>query len=334
MNMRKSSKWTIGLIVCAAVLIAAVVLSMGGVFSAMGLTYANADRYTAGDAAISQPVKNLDIHWINGKVNLTNHKGSGVELRETSRRPIGADLQMRWWLDGDTLRIQFAANQFRLFWNQEKELTVSLPEGLSLGAVNIEATSGDLTLPALPADTVTLNVTSGDITAAVAARTVSVGATSGNIDLKVTGNADTIAVGTTSGRIRAEAEQADQVKLSSTSGGINLAALQVRDCDAGSTSGQIQVEIGASQHVKLGATSGTIRAALDAFAALEIGTTSGDVTVSLPDQPGFTAKLETTSGKVDYSLLLTRQGSAYVCGDGSGKVEIGTTSGNVTIHKK
>ena len=84
--------------------------------------------------------------------------------------------------------------------------------------------------------------------------------------------------------------------------------------------------------VKAGSTSGRVDVELQKFSELNIGATSGDVTVYLPTEPGFSAKVSTTSGKLSYDLALTKNGDRYVCGDGSAKVEIGTTSGDVRIE--
>ena len=312
--MSRNRKLTLALLACVVIVVAAVVMSLGGIFNAMGMTYEHEDRYTAGDTVLTGQVRNLDIQWVNGKVNLVHHSGSTFELKETSSKPISADMQMRWWLDGDTLRVRYAKSGFRLSWNQEKELTLTLPEDAGFGGVSISATSGDLNLAALQAETLTLNVTSGDVSAEAAAGRVEVGATSGDIALKLTGDAESISVGTTSGNIGLEVEQTARIKLSSTSGGISVAARQAGDCKVGSTSGNIYI-------------------ALDSFTALDAGATSGSVTCSLPEQPGFTAEIGTTSGTVDYTLPLTHNGEAYVCGDGSLQVKIGTTSGNVHLER-
>ena len=53
---------------------------------------------------------------------------------------------------------------------------------------------------------------------------------------------------------------------------------------------------------------------------------------ALPETPGFTASLGTTSGSLEYTLPLSRSGDQYVCGDGSAQVEIHTTSGNIRVR--
>ena len=183
--MNRKQIITLALVLCAAVLAAAVAMGVGDIFQAAGFTYADAEKYTVGEAEITETVKNLEIGWINGKVSLEYHSGSTIELREKSNRTISADMQMRWLLDGDTLKIQYAKSGFRLGRNQEKELTVLLPEGIVFGHVNISATSGDLNIPSLQVETLNLAATSGGIRAAAEAATVSAGTTSGDIRRRI-----------------------------------------------------------------------------------------------------------------------------------------------------
>ncbi len=329
--MSRNKMISIAMGVCAVIVALAVLVSVTDLFGKTGFGYASAEKYSAGSAQISGTVKNLDINWINGKVNLEYHSGSGIELRETSSKPISADMQLRWWLDGDTLRIQYAKSGFRLVTNQEKELTVSLPESAAFNEVSIRATSADLNLPALQAEALRMEVTSGDILAEAAAKSISAGATSGDMRLTITGRADSVTAGTTSGSIAVEAGSVSVLKASSTSGGILLTAEKAEQCDAGSTSGTVTVEIGESSQVEISSTSGSIHTALSAFSSLKAHSTSGRIEALLPEQPGFTASISTTSGSIDYTLPLSRQGDRYVCGDGSGKVELSATSGNIQL---
>ena len=322
---------TAAMVICAAVLAASVIMSGSGIMQAAGFTYPHADKYTAGDAEIDGTVKNLDIEWVNGKVEFEYSNGKAIELHERSDKTISPDMQMRWWLDGDTLRVRYAKAGFRLKGNQQKELTVRLPESIAFGDVNISATSGELNIPALRAENLDLGVTSGNIVAAADADKISAGATSGDIDLRITEDTKEISVGTTSGSIVIEATEADRVKVSSTSGRICAVASRVTEFDAGTTSGNIDAEIGRSEKVKLGGTSGSISVKLTEMGRLEIATTSGNVSAALPEKPGFTARLETVSGAIQNSLPLTRQGNSYVCGDGSGTADIGTTSGDIRV---
>ena len=321
-----------GMILCAVILAAAVLFTFTDLFKGNLFGYANAENYQAGNAEIAETVRNLDINWVNGKVQLEYGSGSAVVLKETSNKEIGADLQMRWWLDGDTLRVQYAKSGLNLSWNQEKNLTVTLPEGTEFGSVSIAASSADLEIPALKAENVSLATTSGDIIAAAEADQLSFGATSGDMKLNLTGSASSVTAGSTSGAISLTLGQAETVKATSTSGDIQVKADRIGTCETGSTSGCVNADIGDADQVKIGSTSGDVDVRLLKFAGLKVECTSGSISAALPAEPGFTAKVETTSGDFENELALKREGGKYVCGDGSGTVDLGTTSGDVLIE--
>ena len=163
---------------------------------------------------------------------------------------------------------------FSFGFNQDKELTVKLPESIALKNVNIDATSGDVQIPSLEAQKMTIDVVSGDI----------------SLDLS----------------------GADELKMSSVSGNVEATLDKVSSAEIDTTSGD----------VKLSAPG---------LEKLDIDVTTGDVTAALSGKPGFTAHLDTVTGKKNYALPLTKESGAYVCGDGSGSVKIDTTTGDINL---
>ena len=274
--MNKFSAKTIALIVVLVILAAAAWFMFGGSVSG-GLNYANADKYTVGDTTVTSPVENLDIDWTSGPVNIEYHAGSGISVSETANKTLSEDDRLRWWLDGTTLRIRYAKSGIRFSFNLEKKLTVSLPEGTVLKQPDIGTTSGDLFIPALAADDIRLN------------------STSGSVSLDVAGTAE-------------------EVKAGSTSGNISPVLASVNKADFSSTSGCF---------------SGSVRA----FQELKIHTTSGKVDVKLPAEPGFTCKVDSSSGDLTTALSLAKNGNQYTCGDGSARCSIDTSSGDITLGK-
>ena len=311
--MTRDQKIRIAMVICAVVLVCAVIISATGLLKGSVLEgYSHAEKYTAGETEIEGKVRNLDVRWTSGQVNLAFHEGGTVKLEETAERTLKEDEKLRWWLDGETLRIQLAAPGNH--WNMpEKTLTVTLPKGIALDRVNIQTTSGDIRIPELQAESLALHSTSGDMDAAARAGTVSAEATSGDVRILLTGEAETVSAATTSGSLLLEAEK-------------------VREINAGTTSGGIGITAGESENVKAASTSGNIRVELRKMKKLDIGATSGSVTALLPEAPGYTADVTTTSGSFTTETALTRHSEGrYACGDGSGQVRIGTTSGSVRI---
>ena len=329
--MNRQAVLRAALLICMAILVAGVVLGIKTTFGFIGYSYANAGKYSCGDTEIKKNVSNLDIDWLNGKVNILYHGGNTVEVSEKSDRDVSENLRMRWQLDGDTLRIRYAKPGRLPNRLPRKELTVLLPENIVLNDVVVSATSGTLSIPALRADSLILNATSGDINASATAKTVLVDATSGHIDLQLSDHAKEISAVTTSGGIAVEAGNVDSFTAETTSGGIHVTLKNAGDVDLSSTSGNISTEILKAKRAEIESTSGDIQLGISKLVSLKVKTTSGRVRAALPSKPGFTAELETTSGQIDYDLPLTKQNGSYVCGDGSAEVEIHTTSGSITI---
>ena len=311
--MNKSKVLTLALIVVLAGLAVCGWLMFGN--TSAGLAYANADKYTVGEATVSGTVENLFVDWTAGQVNIEYHNGEGVIITEKANQPLNEDDKVRWWLDGTTLRIRYAKPGFRISFNLDKQLTVSLPAGTVLKSADISSTSGDLNIPGLVADEIRLGSTSGSISAVTVTDKLTASSTSGNITVR---QGDT--VGT--------------VDLDSTSGSISLdVAGSIETVHLESTSGSMYLHLTSVGKAELSSTSGCVDGVFSAFRDLKIGTTSGSVSVKLPADPGFACRVDSTSGSFSTDLALTKNGDTYTCGDGSAQCSIDTTSGDVRIGK-
>ena len=104
--------------------------------------------------------------------------------------------------------------------------------------------------------------------------------------------------------------------------------------DVNSVSGDIELN-GSFREVKAGSTSGEIDLMLrNAPAAVEVSTVSGEVDVELPAGTGFTLDYSTVSGELECDFPLTKSvDGKYVCGDGACRMEIGTTSGSLSVER-
>lgn len=331
--MRRNTLLNIGLVGCMMVLIAIAVLSVTGVTSLAQIGSAKESDWETGGGTVSEPVKNLDIDWTSGEVSIEYHSEDTVEISETARKEISEDRQLCWRLDGDTLEIRYEKPGFRLpsINSLEKKLTVTLPEGTVLGDADIDITSAVVTIPSLQAENLNLDITSGEVMASVQAKQITGDSTSGDVYLVLTGDAEEISLTSGSGNITLEGENSGKVKTDSTSGNIMVTMKDVDDFRSGTTSGKIDAQLGETKTIKADSTSGDVSVKAAGADTVEMDSTSGKVTLSLPAEPGFTAHLDTTSGHIDYDLPLTKQGDAYICGDGSTEVKIDTTSGNIQI---
>lgn len=314
-----------------------IVIVLGGSWQLFGgftgFTYANADKYTIGDTEITSTVENLDIDWTSGKVNIEYHDGSGVSVSEVANRSISEDEKLRWWLDGTTLRIKFAEPKLNIFNNLQKTLTVSLPKGIVLKTVDIDTTSADISALTMLADEIKFDTTSGDVNAIITAKNLSVSSTSGDLDIRQNTDIKTASLSSTSGTVAFTVPSAEKISMESTSGDISVTVPgTVGTLNLDSTSGSIKTDIAGVEKAKLSSTSGNITATVGSFADLDVKATAGDVTLKLSDTSGFTLDLDARPRKLRTSMCYAvKDEDKYVFGDGSARLRVSTTSGDIRI---
>ena len=329
--MKKSTIYTVLILICLVLLAGGIWLMTGGTG---GIQYANADQYSVGSTAVSATVEELDLHWIAGLVRVEYHDGSEILISEEANKELSDGLRMRWWLDGSTLRIQYAKPGIRLVSNLQKTLTLTLPAEQHFRKAVIESASADLQISDLSADELNLDTTSGDINAVINTKKLTGNTTSGDQNIRQESGLESVNLSSTSGSVQLNLENAHTVSVSSTSGNIALILSgKAETVQIHATSGKVSAVADRITKADISSTSGTVDVAILAFQQLKIDTTSGAVTAKLSDHPGFTCDVRTTSGKFDSGIALEKNGNTYICGDQSGQCSISTTSGNVRIDR-
>lgn len=124
-----------------------------------------AEQYTADGGTVTEPIKNLEIQWVSGSVEICQGTEDQVTFRETADRVLSDDFVMGWRLEGETLYIDFCAANSWTLDIPDKALTVTLPQDLVLESVQVTTTSATVHAPALQAREVVCDTTSGDLTA-------------------------------------------------------------------------------------------------------------------------------------------------------------------------
>ena len=128
----------------------------------------------------------------------------------------------------------------------------------------------------------------------------------------------------------------DAFSFDTASGKLKTEALTATGAkaDVNSVSGDIELD-GSFREVKAGSTSGEIDLKLrNGPAAVEVSTVSGEVDVELPAGTGFTLDYSTVSGELECDFPLTKSvDGKYVCGDGACRIEVGTTSGSLSVER-
>ena len=128
----------------------------------------------------------------------------------------------------------------------------------------------------------------------------------------------------------------DAFSFDTTSGKLEMQSMNAPQAKAtvSSVSGNVELD-GSFREVKAGSTSGEIDLMLrNAPAAVEVSTVSGEVDVELPAGTGFTLDYSTVSGELECDFPLTKSvDGKFVCGDGACRMEVGTTSGSLSVER-
>ena len=128
----------------------------------------------------------------------------------------------------------------------------------------------------------------------------------------------------------------DAFSFDTTSGKLEMQSMNAPQAKAtvSSVSGKVELD-GSFREVKAGSTSGEIDLMLrNAPAAVEVSTVSGEVDVELPAGTGFTLDYSTVSGELECDFPLTKSvDGKFVCGDGACRIEVGTTSGSLSVER-
>lgn len=128
----------------------------------------------------------------------------------------------------------------------------------------------------------------------------------------------------------------DELSIEATSADIVISdaqgTLTVRDLSVETTSGNSTIKGITATEMSADTTSGTISISSCAISSeLDIETTSGNASVVLMSGTGYTLEYETNSGTITASgTALSGKGKTTV-GTGNLKIDVETTSGNVTI---
>lgn len=266
--------------------------------SLSGYTYDNASQYTAGSCTLKDDVRRIVVDWIAGEVTIRYHDENYISVTENASHTLGKDTVLRYWLDGDTLRIRYArSGWFSAVKLTMKNLVMYLPRDIILEDLTVETVSADVIVQEIFSDTFNLETVSGNIEAE---------------------------------RVRFDTD----FDAESVSGNISVYADESGSLlQAASTSGHIDITAAAAlDSVSLATTSGNIYAALKEVAREgDLETLSGRIELRLPQSAQFTARISTLSGSLNSDFSYTKTDDVYICGSGRAKLDIETLSGSVSI---
>lgn len=172
------------------------------------LTYANAEKYTAGGATLTAEVTDIEIEWLAGSVKFAYGEAEAVTFTESSTTTLDKRTNLYYWLENTTLHIKFAQSRIG-WWNgayPEKDLVVTLPSDLILNEAEVDTVSADLDLNNLSARRIEADSSSGIIKGVLSdvTKELNVESLSGNVEVTAS-ELQKFEIETTSGNVKLHA---------------------------------------------------------------------------------------------------------------------------------
>ena len=209
------------LIVCM-IMMSGCIVHIGGGLST--IKYDNADSYTTGNGRTSDSIRNLEIDWISGNVEISYGKEDEIILEETSEDEITDELTMRWLVEDGTLHIKFCKAGKINVNNCDKTLKVTLPKNIKLEEAEFETVSADITASELHVKDVNFETVSGSVEARLyGARSIDADSVSGDVDIIAPDGPKDADIETTSGSVRMNLKKSiDDCEIGTVSGKVTL----------------------------------------------------------------------------------------------------------------
>lgn len=140
-----------------------------------------------------------------------------------------------------------------------------------------------------------------------------------------------IEIDLTSGTFNANSLTADKVDVDLTSGSANIDTITAKEVDVDFTSGRATINHINVNEFDSDMTSGSMTVAFDKVNKASFDLTSGSIDMTLPSDGG-TVKVNKTSGSVSAIRECTFSNNIYKFGDGNADIDVGMTSGKLTIR--
>ncbi len=260
--------------------------------------YADSDSYTtaeSGAVELSEQINNINIDWLSGDVTVKKYDGEKIKFSENSDGLKDEEL-MRYRVDRNTLYIQFYKSKLsNLKGLKGKSLELLIPNNYEtkIYSIDIESVSADCTLENILSDNIEIETVSGSIFADKI--------TSGEIGLN-----------SVSGNIKAIEIVTDDLEVESISGKCEVTS-SFKSCSFESASGDLYLtSLGKANEINL-------------------ETVSGKMELFLPKNAGFTASLESVSGKISSTFPTTGSSKKMVCGDAYLRIDCESVSGDLNL---
>ena len=148
------------------------------------------------------------------------------------------------------------------------------------------------------------------------------------------------------------AQHLDKVKIGTASAEVNVSGLQAEILDVDTASGRLELDgtygelsvdtasgsvtfAGSCRKINIDTASGRIRLTPgDLWEDIDIDTASGNIELWLPEsEKGFSVDYDKASGKFSCDFPVLLSGKIYKIGEGAGRINVDSASGNLKIYK-
>lgn len=111
----------------------------------VNISYEDADKYSIGDATITDSILNLDIDWVSGDVEVKTHSENTIEIKDECQGSLADDNKLHYLVDGNTLKIKYrksSPNNFTI--RSKKNLIITVPENMKFDSYLIDSIDGNI----------------------------------------------------------------------------------------------------------------------------------------------------------------------------------------------
>ena len=313
-------------VLLAGVLIFGLVNGFTGINCSLGgYHYSNSSSYEIAKGELvfpSNDIEIVEINWIGGKVNVEETNEDNIRFQENYSEKTGKDEDnlMRYRMRNNQLTIQFCKSKW--FINQsvrnDKTLTIYLPVQL-YKKVKIVTVNANIDVQCKESNVyypLKIDSVSGNIRISQAHLShLDIDNVSGRIDISRLYCKNDIDIDTVSGSVSLKETTANQLEIDFVSSRVDIS--------------------GAISRMKIDGVSGNLYLTMQqAPQEINCDTVSGDVELIIPDNSGFSAKLDTVSGEINSNFSTSYSQKQLIYKDGGNTYRFDSVSGDVTINKQ
>ncbi len=302
------------------------------------IKYEDADKYKAGNAEFTCSFDSVEIDWSAGSVDIKYHDSDTVKIEETSNKEVDENMTVHYYTDGKTLHVKYQkSGKVNTYLNLQKNLTLTLPQTVSLEKLDIDTASADVKVEKTDAADIDINTASGNISGSFYnVKYFDLDAASGDATVEIDG-AELVSLDTSSGDMNIQCSgYLKEINADAASGEITVSAAGVGKFSVDTSSGNVTLNSAeAVENVSVGTASGNVILSSDKkIENISVETASGDVTLRIPEDNGFTLDYDTASGDFMCELPTSKKDGRYTCGDGVCKYIVDTASGDLSVFEK